>query len=37
MDITPEKVLEIQRYAREPISLDQTIRDEGGSQLRDFI
>src|SRR5699024_6474867 len=25
MDITPEKVLEIQQYAREPISLDQTI------------
>jgi RNA polymerase primary sigma factor len=31
MDITPEKVLEIQQYAREPISLDQTIGDEGDS------
>ena len=37
MDITPETVLEIQQYAREPISLDQTIGDEGDSQLGDFI
>ncbi|WP_374205779.1 RNA polymerase sigma factor [Crossiella sp. S99.2] len=37
MDITPEKVLEIQQYAREPISLDQTIGDEGDSHLGDFI
>ena len=37
MDITPEKVLEIQQYAREPISLDQTIGDEGDCQLGDFI
>ncbi len=37
MDITPEKVLAIQRYAREPLSLDQTIGDEGDSQLGDFI
>ncbi|EFV14513.1 RNA polymerase sigma factor [Segniliparus rugosus] len=37
MDIPPEKVLEIQQYAREPISLDQTIGDEGDSQLGDFI
>jgi RNA polymerase primary sigma factor len=37
MDITPDKVLEIQQYAREPISLDQTIGDEGDSQLGDFI
>jgi RNA polymerase primary sigma factor len=37
MDITPEKVLEIQQYAREPFSLDQTIGDEGASQLGDFI
>jgi RNA polymerase primary sigma factor len=37
MDITPEKVLEIQQYAREPLSLDQTIGDEGDSQLGDFI
>ncbi|HJG43367.1 RNA polymerase sigma factor, partial [Corynebacterium phoceense] len=37
MDITEEKVLEIQQYAREPISLDQNIGDEGDSQLGDFI
>ncbi len=36
MDITPEKVLEIQQYAREPISLDQTIGDEGDSPARRF-
>jgi RNA polymerase primary sigma factor len=37
LDITPEKVLEIQQYAREPISLDQTLGDEGDSHLGDFI
>jgi len=37
LDITPEKVVEIQQYAREPISLDQTIGDEGDSHLGDFI
>lgn len=37
MDISPEKVVEIQQYSREPISLDQTIGDEGDSQLGDFI
>jgi RNA polymerase primary sigma factor len=37
MDISSEKVLEIQQHAREPVSLDQTIGDEGDSRLRDFI
>jgi RNA polymerase primary sigma factor len=37
MDISPEKVLELQQYAREPISLDQAIGDEGDCQLGDFI
>jgi RNA polymerase primary sigma factor len=37
MDITPQTVLEIQHYAREPISLDQTIGEAGDSQLGDFI
>jgi RNA polymerase primary sigma factor len=37
LDITPEKVLEIQHYAREPLSLDQAIGEEGDSQLGDFI
>jgi RNA polymerase primary sigma factor len=30
-------VLEIQQYAREPLSLDQTVGDEGDSHLGDFI
>jgi len=37
MDITPEKVLEVQQYSREPISLDQTIGEDGSGQLGDFI
>jgi RNA polymerase primary sigma factor len=37
MDITPEKVLEIQQYAREPISLDQTIGEEGDAAFGDVI
>jgi RNA polymerase primary sigma factor len=37
MDIPPGKVLEIQHYSREPISLDQAIGNEGDSQLGDFI
>jgi RNA polymerase primary sigma factor len=37
MDITPEKVLELQQYAREPISLDQTIGEEGDAAFGDVI
>jgi RNA polymerase primary sigma factor len=37
LGITPDKVLELQHYAREPISLDQTIGEEGDSRLGDFI
>ncbi len=37
LDLTAAKVLEIQQYAREPISLDRTIGDEGDSRLGDFI
>jgi RNA polymerase primary sigma factor len=37
LDITPDKVRELQHHAREPISLDQTLGDEGNSQLGDFI
>ncbi len=33
----PERVLEVQQYARVPISLDQTIGDDGGTELGDFI
>jgi len=37
LDVTPEKVLEVQQYAREPISLDQAIGEDGDSHLSDFI
>lgn len=37
LNITAARVLEIQRMAREPISLDQTIGDDGSSQFGDFI
>jgi len=37
MMVTPQKVLEIQHHAREPISLDQTVGDDGDSHLGDFI
>jgi DNA-directed RNA polymerase sigma subunit (sigma70/sigma32) len=37
MDLTPAEVLELQHYAREPISLDQTIGEEGDSAFGDFI
>src|SRR4029079_6162360 len=37
MDLEPEKVLEIQQYARAPISLDQGVGDEGDGQLGYFI
>jgi RNA polymerase primary sigma factor len=37
MDITPHKVLEIQHYAQQPVSLDQTIGEEGDTQLGDYI
>jgi RNA polymerase primary sigma factor len=37
LDMTLDKVLEIQQYARAPISLDQTIGDDGDTYLGDFI
>jgi RNA polymerase primary sigma factor len=37
MDMTPDKIVEIQNFAREPVSLDQTFGDEGDSHLGDFI
>jgi RNA polymerase primary sigma factor len=37
MDITPGKVLELQHYAREPLSLDHTIGEQGDSPLAEFI
>ncbi len=37
LDMTPEKIVEVQRYARDPVSLDQAVGDDGDSQLGDFI
>ena len=37
LDMTPDKVVAIQGYAREPVSLEQNVGDEGDSQLGDFI
>ncbi|MDT7553224.1 MAG: polymerase primary sigma factor [Pseudonocardiales bacterium] len=37
MTVTPERVLEVQHHARQPISLDQTIGEEGDTHLGDFI
>ncbi|MDQ3900512.1 MAG: RNA polymerase sigma factor [Actinomycetota bacterium] len=37
MDTTPQAVQELAHYARRPISLDQSIGEEGDSQLGDFI
>src|SRR3954447_25517600 len=37
MDTTPEKVLEIRQYAREPVSLDETIGEDSDSRLGEFI
>jgi len=37
LDLTPEKVVEIQGYAREPVSLETTIGGDQDSNLGDFI
>jgi RNA polymerase primary sigma factor len=37
MDLSPEKVLEIQKLAQEPVSLDTPIGEEDDSHLGDFI
>jgi RNA polymerase primary sigma factor len=37
VDLPPQKVLELQQYAREPLSLDQTVGEQGDSRLGDFI
>jgi len=37
MDMTPEKVVEVQKYGREPISLSTPIGDEGDTQFGDLI
>jgi RNA polymerase primary sigma factor len=37
MDLTPTAVRQLQHHAREPISLDQTLGDQGDYPLGDFI
>ena len=37
MDMTVEKVLEIQKYGREPISLDTPLGEEGDTHFGDLI
>jgi RNA polymerase primary sigma factor len=37
MDMTPARVVEVQQYARAPISLAQSIGGEGDSEIGDFI
>ncbi len=37
MDLTPQKIIGIQRLTREPISLDQQVGDDKSAQLGDFI
>ena len=37
LDITPEKVIEVQKYGREPISLHTPLGEDGDSELGDLI
>jgi RNA polymerase primary sigma factor len=37
MDLTPEKVREVLRISREPVSLSSPIGEEGDAQLGDFV
>jgi RNA polymerase primary sigma factor len=37
LDLTPEKVIEVQKYGREPISLSTPLGDDGDSQFGDLI
>ena len=37
LDTTPDKIEEMQRYARDPISLDVSINEEGDTQFGDLI
>ncbi len=37
LDMTPEKVVEVQRYGREPISLHTPLGEEGDSEFGDLI
>jgi RNA polymerase primary sigma factor len=37
LDMTPEKVVEVQKYGREPISLSTPLGEEGDSEFGDLI
>ncbi len=37
LDLTPEKVLEVQKYGREPISLQTPLGDDGSSEFGELI
>ena len=37
LDMTPEKVIEVQKYGREPISLHAPLGEEGNSEFGDLI
>ena len=37
MDVTVEKVIELQRYGREPVSLDEPIGEEGDTRFGDLV
>jgi RNA polymerase primary sigma factor len=37
LDMTPEKVIEVQKYAREPISLHTPLGEDGDSEFGDLI
>src|SRR5207237_2992508 len=37
LDMTPEKLIEVQKHAREPISLHTPLGEDGGSELGDLI
>jgi RNA polymerase primary sigma factor len=37
LDMTPEKVVEVQKYGREPVSLHTPLGEDGDSELGDLI
>jgi RNA polymerase primary sigma factor len=37
MDVTPERVVELRRYGREPVSLDEPVGEEGDTRLGDLV
>jgi RNA polymerase primary sigma factor len=37
MDVSPERVVELLRYGREPVSLDEPMGEEGDTRLGDLV